>query len=105
MQSTFRPDGGAPTDELQGELSFSVPPGCEDRTIRWEIAVDGERIGHGTLTGLPTYRPTSDYPLDHSPRKVTVSARWDGGSGSCPSFGAVWKTPELSRAFDLFLGL
>ncbi|MFJ9847898.1 caspase family protein [Streptomyces sp. NPDC101150] len=99
--STFRPGSARSADGLRGSLTFSVPAACTDRTLHWQVTVDGHAAGRGTLRGKRNYDVPAQYAVDHTPSKVTVFADWDGGSGSCSTFGLVWHTPELSGRFDL----
>ncbi|NGO43620.1 caspase family protein [Streptomyces ureilyticus] len=100
VESTFQPDEDGATDRLLGDLTVRVPTGCEERKTDWVVSVDGERIGHGTLTGKPEHTVKIDHALAEPAGKVSVNAWWDGGSGSCESFGLVWKDPRLSKSFD-----
>ncbi|WP_405986805.1 caspase, EACC1-associated type [Streptomyces sp. NBC_00872] len=103
VDSTFRPDGDGAADTLRGDLTVSLPAGCEDRTVDWEIAVDGVRTGHGSLTGKREHLVPVEYGLPRTPETVTLTARWDGGTGSCGDFGLVWNIPRLTKDFT-FLG-
>ncbi|MGP3976387.1 hypothetical protein ACTWQF_20735 [Streptomyces sp. 8N114] len=101
-ESSFRPDGtgrdfGFEGRELGGELTFSVPHDCADRRIRWEIRVDGERAGSGSLRWLHTYKVKTDFAIDRTPDSVEVTMYWDGGDADCPSFSAEWKNPYVHK--------
>ncbi|CAL9333772.1 caspase, EACC1-associated type [Streptomyces sp. enrichment culture] len=101
LESTFRPEEDDAVDRLEGGLTVSVPGGCADRTVEWEISADGRRLAHGSLTGEVEHTVPVDLPLDRSPERVTVAASWDGGAGTCESFGVVWEDPRLADDFDL----
>ncbi|MFE4173666.1 caspase family protein [Streptomyces sp. NPDC056909] len=104
VESTFRPaDGDGAADTLRGDLTVSLPAGCEDRTVDWEITADGARTGHGSLTGKREHLVPVEYGLPRTPETVTLTARWDGGTGSCGDFGLVWNIPRLTKDFT-FLG-
>ncbi|WP_155056548.1 hypothetical protein [Streptomyces blattellae] len=101
-ESSFRPEGtgrdfGFEGRELRGELSFSVPRDCADRRIRWEIRVDGERAGGGSLRWLHTYTVKTDFAIDRTPDSVGITMYWDGGDAGCPSFSAEWKDARVER--------
>ncbi|EPD58865.1 caspase family protein [Streptomyces sp. HGB0020] len=100
VESTFRPDGDDATDRLLGDLTVTVPRGCESRHIGWQVSVDGRRIGHGSLSGGLEHEVKIDRALSGTAGKVALEAWWDGGSGSCKSFGVVWNDPRLSKSFD-----
>ncbi|MGP3975086.1 caspase, EACC1-associated type [Streptomyces sp. 8N114] len=104
MDSTFRPVGGSlGTPDLSGVsggLEVTVPEGCGDRTVRWQIKVDGKRAKSGVLHGKRRYEIDASTPLTQRPKAVTLQADWNGGSSSCPSFGVKWLDPELDVSFD-----
>ncbi|MGW3862447.1 caspase family protein [Streptomyces sp. NPDC005047] len=101
VTSTFRPDENDAADKLTGDLVVSVPSPCEDRTIEWEITIDGREGDRGSLVGDTEHQVPLDIPLNGSPDRVTISASWAGGTESCPSFGLVWTDPRLAVDLDL----
>ncbi|MGI5352007.1 caspase, EACC1-associated type [Streptomyces sp. CA-250714] len=104
MDSTFRPVGGVLGDpDLSGVtsgLEVTVPEGCSDRTVRWQLKVDGKRAKSGVLHGKRKYEIDASIPLTQRPKAVTLQADWNGRSSSCPSFGLKWLDPELDVSFD-----
>ncbi|MGP3976287.1 hypothetical protein ACTWQF_20230 [Streptomyces sp. 8N114] len=89
----FRFEGRA----LGGELTFSVPRNCIDRRIRWQIRVDGDPVGSGSLRWLRTYTVKTDFAIDRTPDSVEITMAWDGGDADCPSFSAEWKDAQVVR--------
>ncbi|MFF4606452.1 hypothetical protein ACFY12_27440 [Streptomyces sp. NPDC001339] len=101
-ETSFRPEGlgrgfGFDGRTLRGELTFSTPRGCADRRIRWEISVDGDRVGSGSLRWLHTYTVKNDFVINRTPNAVALTMYWDGGDAACPSFSAEWKDARVER--------
>ncbi|MER7778630.1 hypothetical protein ABTZ21_27090 [Streptomyces sp. NPDC096191] len=100
VDSTFTVPSGFGTGEawlLSSTVRVSVPEGCTDHTVHWQVTADGEhRIGQGTTRWLRQYDETFK-PRPHGlrPRTVTVEAWWDGGDAACPSFSFIWQDPTL----------
>lgn len=92
--------GGGRSAWLEGDLHMEVPEGCADRTIHWEALADGERIGSGRLQGLRTYDPKTGLETKGIPARITLSARWNGGTEPCPSFTLTWSNPGVSPSMD-----
>ncbi|MFB8353372.1 hypothetical protein [Streptomyces niveus] len=92
--------GASELGSLEGSLQVSVPDGCADRTVRWEIAVDGSPFRSGQVRWVHAYDVEIDVPVHSRPRTVTMKADWDGGTESCPSFALTWRDPEIFMRAD-----
>ncbi|MEV0038309.1 hypothetical protein [Streptomyces sp. NPDC050804] len=92
--------GDGEITRLLGHFDISVPPGCADRTVHWEITADGERIGQGRLRWLRKYEVPTELPVHGAPATITVTAWWNGGTGTCPSFALGWDDAGLDREAD-----
>ncbi|RBM12689.1 hypothetical protein [Streptomyces sp. PT12] len=103
METAFRADAAISRGALIGDLTVTVPANCEARTVRWSIAVDGDDVRAGTLTGEREYEIATDHALDGAPESVTLSAEWDGGDAPwCDAFGLTWHHPRTAAEFDLW---
>ncbi|MEU9603399.1 caspase family protein [Streptomyces sp. NPDC048057] len=103
VKSVFRPSEDDGVDQLLGDLTVAVPQGCTDRTVEWEIALDGKKVSHGSLTGKTEHQVPIERDLEQPPKRITIEASWDGLGGACESFGLVWTAPRLSESFGLAL--
>lgn len=82
---------------LKGDLYITVPRGCADRAVKWYLDIDGEQTRQGRIRWVQKYVIPTTFSLAATPRTITLHAEWNGGTSSCPSFGLVWDSPEITR--------
>lgn len=93
--------GTSEAGSLEGSLRVSVPDGCTDREVRWEIGVDGAPFRSGQVRWVHAYDVEIGVRVHGRARTVTIEAGWDGGTESCPSFALTWRDPEIFMRADL----
>ncbi|MEU9603400.1 hypothetical protein [Streptomyces sp. NPDC048057] len=92
--------GTSEVGSLDGTLQVSVPDGCADRTVRWEIDVDRAPLRSEQVRWVHAYDVEIDTSVHGRPRTVTIKAEWDGGTESCPSFTLTWQNPKITMEPD-----
>jgi hypothetical protein len=92
-QISFVPDFA----HFSGLLKFSLPAGCADRTAWWQLSMDGTPAGRGSSRkGALKTETYTDLRLTDSARQLTLTAGWNGGASTCPSFALAWDNPVVS---------
>ncbi|MGW0710801.1 hypothetical protein ACWD4G_33430 [Streptomyces sp. NPDC002643] len=106
VHSTFEVEEGFGSGEavaLAGRMRISVPEGCEDRTVRWELTADNEWIGQGRARWLREYDLPAQVGLHGRPATIGLTTWWDGGTTACPSYALTWVDPKVDREVDIDL--
>ncbi|MEU9112790.1 hypothetical protein AB0D04_13590 [Streptomyces sp. NPDC048483] len=96
--TTFRPrEGDGTITVLTGMLETSLPPGCGGKSLKWSLAADGRTIDRGTNHYRRTMTHTINHHFSRTPRVITLTASWNGGTAPCTAFQLTWRYATLFK--------